>query len=102
MRACVCVCMYACVCFYVGLHDCVYVLAHAHGCLGNQSFYTHNTLHQNTFSRDQERAQVLKLQNELDIVQMRRQKEKQELTRQLKTLSEENEDIRKAFKKLLE
>ena len=45
---------------------------------------------------------MLKLQNELDIVQMRQQKEKQELTRQVTTLMEENEDIRKAFKKLLE
>ena len=45
---------------------------------------------------------MLKLQNELDIVQMRQQKEKQELTRQVTTLTEENEDIRKAFRKLLE
>ena len=45
---------------------------------------------------------MLKLQNELDVVQMRHQKEKQELSRQVKTLSEENEDIRRAFKKLLE
>ena len=45
---------------------------------------------------------MLKLQNELDVVQMRHQKEKQELSRQVKKLSEENEDIRRAFKKLLE
>ena len=45
---------------------------------------------------------MLKLQNELDIVQMRQQKEKQEFTRQVKALTEENEDIRKVFKKLLE
>ena len=45
---------------------------------------------------------MLKLQNELDVVQMRHQKEKQELSRQLKKLSEENEDIRNVFKKLLE
>ena len=44
----------------------------------------------------------MKLQNELDVVQMRHQKEKQELSRQLKKLSEENEDIRNVFKKLLE
>ena len=44
----------------------------------------------------------MKLQNELDMVQMRHQKEKQELSRQLKKLSEENEDIRNVFKKLLE
>ena len=45
---------------------------------------------------------MLKLQNELDIVQMRQQKEKQELTQQVKTLTEENKDIRKVFTKLLE
>ena len=45
---------------------------------------------------------MLKLQNELDIVQMRQQKEKQELTRQVTKLTEENEHIRKAFTKLLE
>ena len=45
---------------------------------------------------------MLKLQNELDIVQMRQQKEKQELTQQVKTLTKENEDIRKVFTKLLE
>ena len=45
---------------------------------------------------------MLKLQNELDILQMRHQKEKQEITRQVKMLSDENEEIRKAFKKLLE
>ena len=45
---------------------------------------------------------MLKLQNELDIVQMRQQKEKQELTHQVKTLTEENKDIRKVFTKLLE
>ena len=44
----------------------------------------------------------MKLQNELDVVQMRHQKEKQELSRQMKKLSEENEDIRNVFKKLLE
>ena len=45
---------------------------------------------------------MLKLQNELDIVQMRQQKEKQELTQQVKALTKENEDIRKVFTKLLE
>jgi len=45
---------------------------------------------------------MLKLQNELDAVQMILKTEKQELSRQVKKLTEENDDIRRAFKKLLE
>ena len=45
---------------------------------------------------------MLKLQNELDVVQMSLKTEKQELSRQVKRLIEENDDIRRAFKKLLE
>ena len=45
---------------------------------------------------------MLKLQNELDVVQMSLKTEKQELSRQVKRLTQENDDIRRAFKKLLE
>lgn len=45
---------------------------------------------------------MLKLQNELDAVQMSLKSEKQELSRQVKKVTEENDDIRRAFKKLLE
>lgn len=45
---------------------------------------------------------MLKLQNELDVVQMSLKTEKQELSRQVKRLTEENDYIRRAFKKLLE
>lgn len=45
---------------------------------------------------------MLKLQNELDAAQMNLKTEKQELSRQVKRLTEENDDIRRVFKKLLE
>ena len=45
---------------------------------------------------------MLKLQNEFDSVHTRVQVEKQDYAKQVKRLTEENEDIRRAFKKLLQ
>ena len=50
---------------------------------------------QSNASRDNQRAEMLKLQNMADNFQS-------ELKRQVDTLTTENDDIRKAFKKLLE
>ena len=50
---------------------------------------------QSNASRDNQRAEMLKLQNMADNFQS-------ELKRQVDTLTAENDDIRKAFKKLLE
>ncbi len=45
---------------------------------------------------------MLKCQNDLDSTQTRLQQEKQELVKQMAKLSSENQDIRRAFKKLLQ
>ena len=49
-----------------------------------------------------ERSQTLKLHTDMEVISTRLKAEKTELSRQVEKLTMENEDLRRAFKKLLQ
>ena len=57
---------------------------------------------QKTHSRDKERAELLKAHTSLDSVQAQLETEKQEYAKEVVRLTEENTDIRRAFRRLLQ
>ena len=57
---------------------------------------------QKTHSRDKERAELLKLHNSLDGMQAQLATEKQDFAKEISRLTEENNDIRRAFRRLLQ
>ena len=59
-------------------------------------------LPQKNHSRDKERVELLKAQTALDVLQAQLETEKQGYARELARLTDENNDIRRAFRRLLE
>ena len=57
---------------------------------------------QKTYSRDRERAELLRAQTSLDVLQSQLEIEKQGFAKEAARLTEENNDIRRAFRRLLE
>ena len=57
---------------------------------------------QKTYSRDRERAELLRAQTSLDVLQSQLEIEKQGFAKEAVRLTEENNDIRRAFRRLLE
>ena len=57
---------------------------------------------QKTLSRDKERAELLKVHNSLDSIQAQLETEKQDFAKEVSRLTEENNDIRRAFRRLLQ
>jgi chromosome segregation ATPase len=59
-------------------------------------------LTEKTYSRDRERAELLRAQTSLDVLQSQLEIEKQGFAKEAARLTEENNDIRRAFRRLLE
>ena len=57
---------------------------------------------QKTLSRDKERAELLRVHNSLDSIQAQLETEKQDFAKEVTRLTEENNDIRRAFRRLLQ
>jgi chromosome segregation ATPase len=59
-------------------------------------------LTEKTLSRDKERAELLRVHNSLDSIQAQLETEKQDFAKEVTRLTEENNDIRRAFRRLLQ
>ena len=60
------------------------------------------SMFQGTRSRDKERAELLRLHNSLDSAQSQMESQRQELGKDMARLVEENQEMRRAFRRLLQ